>query len=112
MFNPNKSFYSFIFIVLLFVSLINFFEDDTIEISNGAHISLIGGNLGSRMMNYGHFETEMYVRYPEKSLIIRNMCDGGDTPGFRPHASRNLPWARSEERRVGKECRSRWSPYH
>jgi mono/diheme cytochrome c family protein/glucose/arabinose dehydrogenase len=93
MFNPNKSFYSFIFIFLLFVSLINFFEDDTLDIPNGAHISLIGGNLGSRMMNYGHFETEMYVRYPEKSLIIRNMCDGGDTPGFRPHASRNLPWA-------------------
>ena len=22
------------------------------------------------------------------------------------------PAARSEERRVGKECRSRWSPYH
>src|SRR5438034_11085663 len=22
------------------------------------------------------------------------------------------PLARSEERRVGKECRSRWSPYH
>src|SRR5438552_3811771 len=21
-------------------------------------------------------------------------------------------WGRSEERRVGKECRSRWSPYH
>src|SRR3712207_2637830 len=25
---------------------------------------------------------------------------------------RKLEWARSEERRVGKECRSRWSPYH
>src|SRR2546430_1560139 len=24
----------------------------------------------------------------------------------------NTPEARSEERRVGKECRSRWSPYH
>ena len=24
----------------------------------------------------------------------------------------NKPIARSEERRVGKECRSRWSPYH
>ena len=24
---------------------------------------------------------------------------------------RNIPM-RSEERRVGKECRSRWSPYH
>src|SRR5471030_3510670 len=23
-----------------------------------------------------------------------------------------LNYARSEERRVGKECRSRWSPYH
>ena len=23
-----------------------------------------------------------------------------------------LTVARSEERRVGKECRSRWSPYH
>ena len=27
--------------------------------------------------------------------------------------SLNWPWwLRSEERRVGKECRSRWSPYH
>src|SRR2546427_10199155 len=24
----------------------------------------------------------------------------------------DLPKRRSEERRVGKECRSRWSPYH
>src|SRR3712207_9507095 len=28
----------------------------------------------------------------------------------RPHDSARQ--ARSEERRVGKECRSRWSPYH
>src|SRR3712207_2424746 len=27
-------------------------------------------------------------------------------------AERRLPQDRSEERRVGKECRSRWSPYH
>ena len=24
----------------------------------------------------------------------------------------SMPTYRSEERRVGKECRSRWSPYH
>ena len=24
----------------------------------------------------------------------------------------DIPDTRSEERRVGKECRSRWSPYH
>src|SRR5258708_31913439 len=30
-----------------------------------------------------------------------------------PHEiDKNLVDARSEERRVGKECRSRWSPYH
>src|SRR3989440_9498153 len=27
-------------------------------------------------------------------------------------AVEQMPDARSEERRVGKECRSRWSPYH
>src|SRR5256885_17138354 len=30
-------------------------------------------------------------------------------PSFFPFTE---PSARSEERRVGKECRSRWSPYH
>ena len=28
------------------------------------------------------------------------------------HPELPLEEARSEERRVGKECRSRWSPYH
>src|SRR2546430_4679261 len=32
-----------------------------------------------------------------------------DEPGLR---ARTEPSPRSEERRVGKECRSRWSPYH
>src|SRR5690554_1535652 len=31
------------------------------------------------------------------------------TPSFLHRSDRNR---RSEERRVGKECRSRWSPYH
>src|SRR2546426_3745999 len=30
----------------------------------------------------------------------------------RAGSSRDFPGTRSEERRVGKECRSRWSPYH
>ncbi len=29
-----------------------------------------------------------------------------------PNPVRCLKACRSEERRVGKECRSRWSPYH
>lgn len=64
-----------------------------VDLGKGTHIALIGNNLGARMMNFGHFETEMHVRYPDSLLFIRNMCDGGDTPGFRPHSGRNSPWA-------------------
>src|SRR5256885_669559 len=31
---------------------------------------------------------------------------------FKGAKASDNPWERSEERRVGKECRSRWSPYH
>jgi mono/diheme cytochrome c family protein/glucose/arabinose dehydrogenase len=68
-------------------------DSAALKIKKGDHIILIGNNLGSRMMNYGHFETEMQLRYPDSMLYIRNMCDGGDTPGFRAHSSRALPWA-------------------
>ena len=31
---------------------------------------------------------------------------------IRAMAPKGIIFTRSEERRVGKECRSRWSPYH
>jgi glucose/arabinose dehydrogenase/mono/diheme cytochrome c family protein len=68
-------------------------DSTALKVKKDSHILLIGNNLGSRMMNFGHFETEMHVRYPDSLLYIRNMCDGGDTPGFRPHAGRESPWA-------------------
>src|SRR2546429_6754985 len=40
--------------------------------------------------------------------ILANVLKGAGTTELEPVASR----VRSEERRVGKECRSRWSPYH
>jgi mono/diheme cytochrome c family protein/glucose/arabinose dehydrogenase len=64
-----------------------------LKITKGTHIILVGNNLGSRMMNFGSFETEMNLRYPDSMLYIRNMCDGGNTPGFRPHSGRPSPWA-------------------
>ena len=88
----NGLFIVFGLIVIAF-SAFQFSESDSLKLKKNSRIILLGGNLGSRMMNYGHFETEMQVRYPDSLLYIRNMCDGGDTPGFRPHASRNLPWA-------------------
>src|SRR5688572_32097273 len=48
-----------------------------------------------------------------KSLAAVFADDGTDDEESQPGAfdPRRAP-ARSEERRVGKECRSRWSPYH
>jgi mono/diheme cytochrome c family protein/glucose/arabinose dehydrogenase len=68
-------------------------DPDVLELQPDDSIVLIGNNLGSRMMYFGHFETELHVRYPEHSLLIRNQSIPGDTPGFRPHSSRDTPWA-------------------
>jgi hypothetical protein len=53
-------------------------------------IVILGAGLGSRMMKYGHFETELQLRYPEHRLTIRNIADEGNTPGFRPHPGRGF----------------------
>ncbi len=68
-------------------------ESNYLKVQKDAQIVLIGNNLGSRMMNYGFFETELQLRFPDSLLVIRNMCDGGNTPGFRPHSGRESPWA-------------------
>jgi mono/diheme cytochrome c family protein/glucose/arabinose dehydrogenase len=82
----------------LVCSLIGFFSfqqanKPKVAIFKNARIALIGNNLGSRMLNYDYFETELQLRYPNDSIFVRNLCDGGDTPGFRPHSARYLPWA-------------------
>ncbi len=62
---------------------------ERLELRPGETIALIGAGMGSRMNHHGHFETEVYLRFPEKDLTIRNMCDDGNTPAFRPHPGRN-----------------------
>ena len=56
-------------------------KDDTIVI--------IGSGMASRMNHFSHFETELFLRFPDKNLTIRNMGDEGNTPAFRPHPGRN-----------------------
>ena len=55
---------------------------------------------------------------PEKNGIIPCLPHDKDITGikYKPFVDYKTDTAsdklRSEERRVGKECRSRWSPYH
>src|SRR3712207_7005650 len=46
--------------------------------------------------------------------ILSDIASGNLRHGDRVDSERGLTrrFDRSEERRVGKECRSRWSPYH
>ena len=66
---------------------------EPLTVSKNDNIVLLGNGLGSRMMQYSTFETSTHLLHPEKRLVIRNMCDEGNTPGFRPHSSRPSPWA-------------------
>ena len=51
-----------------------------------------------------HLAISIFILADGKILLQRRALSKYHTPGL---------WTnRSEERRVGKECRSRWSPYH
>ena len=51
------------------------------------------------------------VQIAEADQAISLMPESDSTQPIRPGQG-DGPLCRSEERRVGKECRSRWSPYH
>src|SRR5260370_27978003 len=49
---------------------------------------------------------------PSQYNILRILRGEGKPLPILEIAARTITVVRSEERRVGKECRSRWSPYH
>ena len=51
-------------------------------------------------------QTVKVTRLNGDGPVKRRIMDMGITKGVEVYVRR------SEERRVGKECRSRWSPYH
>ena len=61
-----------------------------------------------------HNEVHALDIVPKKVELLNNgkspIVDPVITDFLKKNASGERP--RSEERRVGKECRSRWSPYH
>ena len=47
-----------------------------------------------------------------EQVVVRFSGDSGDGMQLAGNIFSTVSATRSEERRVGKECRSRWSPYH
>ena len=60
------------------------------------------GQSARRRLRYGDIDVRSKVLPNLKAAIAASGLESGMT----------ISLTRSEERRVGKECRSRWSPYH
>ena len=64
---------------------------------------------------FGANERLLYDADNNSSGTVPRRASGAVVLQFEPNGELALPLVgdtRSEERRVGKECRSRWSPYH
>ena len=48
----------------------------------------------------------------DEDIVLWHSISRGDKKAFDDFFMKYYALLRSEERRVGKECRSRWSPYH
>lgn len=66
---------------------------ELIDPPKGASIALVGGGQGERLLRHPYFEAELQHRFAGRNLVIRNLCDDGDTPGYRDHSGRNAPFA-------------------
>ena len=68
----------------------------------------------AKVANADLFEIKPTMPYTNADLDWRDKTSRSSVemsnPDSRPKIANKLD--RSEERRVGKECRSRWSPYH
>ena len=83
-------------ILSVFVGLLSWNASATslpLNVEEGERIVIIGNGLGERMLYFPHFETDLHRQFPKKALVVRNLSKPGDTPGFRPHPSRETQWA-------------------
>ena len=62
------------------------------------------GNLFEHYQKNGNRQDINYIFVQDKAIAMVKQTSTDETTTNYLH--------RSEERRVGKECRSRWSPYH
>src|SRR5260370_28125677 len=66
----------------------------------------------SREERESGFYDVLFIGTDAAGHSLRVGVKGDRDPGYGSTSKMITEAARSEERRVGKECRSRWSPYH
>ena len=63
-------------------------------------------------VNYEELQEELMDRFGEYPDVVAYLLEIGLIKSYLDNVFVERVQLRSEERRVGKECRSRWSPYH
>jgi putative heme-binding domain-containing protein len=58
-----------------------------LELLDGERIALIGNSTAERMNLFGHFETLLHERFPEKKLVVRNFARPADEVAIRQRAT-------------------------
>ncbi len=64
-----------------------------IDPAPGSSIALVGGGQGERLLRQPELEVQLHARFASRDLQIRNLCNDGDTPGYRDHSGRSNPFA-------------------
>ena len=70
------------------------------------------GTSGHFLADYAKQEEKADILQEQLKEIYENQKEETKEKSRQDEGEQNLIHERSEERRVGKECRSRWSPYH
>ena len=58
-----------------------------LELVKGERIAFVGNSTAERMNLFGHFETMLHLRHPDKELGVRNFARPADEVGNRQRAS-------------------------
>ena len=78
------------------------------QINDDVHVLVLGSNSDSVAKSVSEVPNVKKVIHINNSLYENYLAENFTSAILK--LSNN--YSRSEERRVGKECRSRWSPYH
>ena len=102
----------------LYVENIDFSGKNIVVIGADQETTIIDGNQAGRVVTFqsGELPSTVLRGFTLQNGLEANgggiYCTGGSSPSLYDLIITNNTVTRSEERRVGKECRSRLSPYH
>ena len=81
----------------------------SVQVKRGEFVAVLGANGCGKSTLAKHFNA---ILLPESGKVYVDVKECGINERCCLKELRKILDNRSEERRVGKECRSRWSPYH